>query len=368
MLPAFPESVYRSRLNVVAEVLMRHKSMDLCLVTEPSSICYLTGFCTPGNCLHVLLLRDDASATLVTRDLEASNAPPWLRCVAYTMYDVPTNVVAAVAPPHVARAGVELRSRGASVAEMDDVRLALQAADVCDISGVVDGLRCVKVSAELEHVRRAAQCVDEAYEHLNRSALLRPGVSETEIAGFLTSVCMRLGAEYTSYPCFVASGTRGCIGHHAASRKLLVAGEPVFVELGASVYRYHAARMHTWFVGPAPVWFDRLQRALVTAREAGRAACIPGALARDVDAAMRAVVTASLEPGERMMPRSGYPIGIAVSGDWCERTFVIDASSEATLTANMTLHLIPWVQKEGRGAVGFSGTYVVRAGGAARVA
>lgn len=185
------------------------------------------------------------------------------------------------------------------------------------------------------------------------------------MAGALGQLLAAQGSECASYPLFVASGANGCIGHHPATRRVIANGDVVFLEFAACVERYHVARMHTVCVGTPPPWFDRLQRTIKAALEIGVGLARPGARARDLDTAMRAFVAPRLGADETMLSRSGYHIGIGLVADWSEKHFV-DACATHTLRDSMTLHLIPWVQKAGHGAVGFSRTVrVTSAGGVA---
>ena len=104
-------------------------------------------------------------------------------------------------------------------------------------------------------------------------------------------------------------------------------GDIAFFEIGACFNRYHAARMHTVYVGSNPPdWYLEAETLLKKAIAAGRDAARPGAIARDVDAAMRREV-APFTHQYWMSSRSGYAIGTGLSTDWSERNLLIDASS-----------------------------------------
>ena len=76
----------------------------------------------------------------------------------------------------------------------------------------------------------------------------------------------------------------------------------------------------------------------------------------DVDAAARAVVAGSGFGGTQAS-RVAYSVGIAVPPDWGEGNILsIKPREERTLQANMTFHLLPWVQIPGKGGVGCTET------------
>ena len=141
-------------------------------------------------------------------------------------------------------------------------------------------------------------------------------------------------------------------------------GDIAFFEVGACFNRYHAAKMHTVYVGSEPpTYYKTAEAQLQRALAAGRRACVDGALARHVDAAMRAEVGDIESMPYWMSERSGYSIGTGLATDWSEKVLLIDPSSEAIVRDGMTIHLIPWIQVERVGAIGFSDTVLVGGAG-----
>ena len=132
------------------------------------------------------------------------------------------------------------------------------------------------------------------------------------------------------------------------------------MEIAGCCHRYHAARMHTIWIGSEPPdWYLEAEALLKRALEAGKQAARHGAVAKDVDAAMRSIVSQLSQP-HWMSARSAYSIGLGCSADWSEKCVLIDSTSTAELQAGMTLHIIPWLQLPGRGGMGFSTTALVR--------
>lgn len=368
--PPFAAKTYADRLRRVRESMIR-LDIDMLLCTCPNNIYYLSNYQTPGNPLTALVIRLDAPPHLVTRQLEASNAYFRTR-LSYECYGEGEDCVAKLAQSILRhsprRIGYEGHTSRMTIRQHQVLQDSCAAASWIDASYIVDALRTVKDSTELAYVRRAAQCAARGICAGVRAAL--PGASETSIAGAINHALMDAGAEYAAYPVFVASGRAGCMAHHAASRKVVQEGELVFFEVGTCINRYHAARMHTIYVGDAPpAWFGRARDAICAAMGAARQCMRPNALASDIDKCMRTPIEAWLR-GEpelcgRMADRSGYGIGIGLGTDWSEvAVLAIHSASSDVLAENQTIHLIPWLQLAGVGAVGFSDTIVVtREGG-----
>ena len=316
---------------------------------------------TPGDTFQALLIRvSDRSMHLVVRDLESTNTR-YRTSVPYTTYTDGENPLARVheclsrwQPVHTV--GVD----GGDCINGDQyVRLCQSVPHTVNVSTRIPKLRLVKSPTELACVRRAGEYVRTgmraAVEVLRTRGV---GMRETEVAGVVLHAMMAAGAEYAAYPVFVASGINGCMGHHAASRRVIAPHDCVFLEVGSCHWRYHAACMHTVYMGPVvPTWFtdarDLLQRALARGREVARA----GTPAAEVDRAMRSIVAPEYPT---MSQRSGYAIGIGLSTDWAEKEALTIHPNSTEIFLGCVLHLIPWIQLEGVGAIGFSDTVVVR--------
>ena len=354
------QTVFATRLAALRAQLNERYGAFVC--TVPENIYWLTKFHTPGDAFMALVVTT-TQEHLVVRSLEATNATrPGcnVRCVPYGEAEAGPDVLARVLTNlKVRTVGCELHSKHVSVCE--HARLCSLCPRVAFVATplIVENMRRVKSSQELVCIKRAAQIVRKALRSL--AAIATPGVTECHVAGQLSACTHAEGSEYTAYPPFVASGCNGCIGHHAASRKQIRFNELLFVEIAASIQRYHAAKMHTLYIGPAPpAWFVHLRATLQAALAEGVRACRSAAVAHRVDHVMRTRVTKQLGPGQVMLPRSGYGIGIGLAADWSEKeTLRIDAASTDVLCDGATLHLIPWVQVDGVGAVGFSETVLV---------
>jgi Xaa-Pro dipeptidase len=82
----------------------------------------------------------------------------------------------------------------------------------------------------------------------------------------------------------------------------------------------------------------------------------PGVTAHEVDAVGRQII-ANSNFGGTQVSRAGYSIGIALPPDWGEGHILsLQQNEQRVLAANMTFHLIPWVQIPGKGGIGFSET------------
>jgi Xaa-Pro aminopeptidase len=116
-------------------------------------------------------------------------------------------------------------------------------------SGVVEALRAVKSDSELAAIRRAAVLADSAMAHVEATA--RPGMTERALAWEIERFLRQNGAEGLAFPPIVAAGENSALPHHSPGERVIGAGEPIVVDLGARVDGYHSDLTRTFSIGPA---------------------------------------------------------------------------------------------------------------------
>jgi Xaa-Pro dipeptidase len=141
-------------------------------------------------------------------------------------------------------------------------------------------------------------------------------------------------------------------------------GSSLWLEISASVQRYHACVSRTAFRGTAPDEavraFDASRRALEAMIE--RAA--DGVTAGEVDAAGRTLVR-ELGFGKEWKNRAAYSIGLSVPPGLGEGHIIdIKPDDERVLRTGMAFHLIPILKVAGIGAIGCTETIVIGPKGA----
>ena len=109
--------------------------------------------------------------------------------------------------------------------------------------------------------------------------------------------------------------------------------------------------------GEPPAGYEEARAAMLAAQEAGRAAAVPGALAREVNTACRAPIEAA-GLGGGFRHRMGHGIGLDVH----ERPFV--SVEEGPLEAGMTFTDRPSILVDGSFGVRVEDVIAVTSGGA----
>ena len=156
------------------------------------------------------------------------------------------------------------------------------------LAGLVEDLREIKSPGELEAMRRAAKLGSEVMEEV--LSLVRPGVTELELAAEADYRMRRKGAAGPAFETIVASGVRSALPHARPTEKALRKNELVVLDLGAILRHYCSDLTRTVYVGRAPGKVRRWYRAVEEAQQAALQALQTGQAAGNVDRAARRVL------------------------------------------------------------------------------
>jgi Xaa-Pro aminopeptidase len=197
-------------------------------------------------------------------------------------------------------------------------------------SSLVNELRRVKTPEELEVMGRACRTVERAMEAV--APRVQPGVSMGELVEEVERQLRTAGSTTPSFATHIFTGLDpdSLDSSTHTARIPMPEGTSVMFDFGGVVDGYCSDFGRTVVAGEPPRELLDAYDVMLAAYEAGRAACRPGSLAREVNAACRAPIEeAGLGPHFRH--RMGHGIGLDVH----ERPFV--SSEDATvLEAGMT--------------------------------
>jgi Xaa-Pro aminopeptidase len=224
-------------------------------------------------------------------------------------------------------------------------------------SSLVNRLRRVKSEAELQLMGRA--CAVARAAMAATAPRVEPGVTMGELAEEVEHRLRAAGSRCPSFPTHVFTwGDRPLDSGDATATERLPDGEPVLFDFGAVVEGYCSDFGRTVVCGEPPAEYEEARAAMLAAHAAGRAAAVPGALARDVNAACRAPIEAA-GLGGGFRHRMGHGIGLDVH----ERPF-LSVEDETPLEAGMTFTDEPSILVDGRFGVRVEDVIAVAPGGA----
>ncbi len=209
--------------------------------------------------------------------------------------------------------------------------------------------RVIKSAMEIEQLKITSEVTGFGLEHARE--LIKPGVQESYIAGMVEGYIYGMGIGYKNVTrargyCFVMSGINSANSWRpfcVASKKPIMWGEPVLVELDAVTNGYFIDITRSFFVGKPD---KRSQEVMDLVQESVNAVIDvikPGMLAREADAISRAVIEKA-GYGKYFNHQLGHGIGLQFhEAPW------LHPASEEVLEAGMTVAVEPAIYIEGWG-------------------
>jgi Xaa-Pro aminopeptidase len=332
--------------------LLDDEGLDLMLVTDLVNVRYLTGF-TGSNGLALVGPQTRTFVTdfrYVDQAADEVDASYERRRAAQELLDTAVEEL----PDGALRLGFE--DAALSVREHAELRARLpDAVELLPAGSLVERLRAVKDSTEIEAVRAAAAVADEAFNHVIAEGLV--GRTEQEVALALEWEMRKRGASGPSFDSIVAAGAHGALPHAQPRDAIIGAGEMVVIDWGAVVGGYHSDCTRTVSAG-APNGDARAVYDLVLeAQLAGLGAVRAGADVRAVDSTARDVIDAGGYGGQ-----FGHGLGHGVGLDIHEEPR-LSQRAEGELVAGNVVTVEPGVYLAGEFGIRIEDLTVVTADG-----
>lgn len=311
------------------------EGLEVAFLVKPHNVFYLAGYASV--CSGVVAFPDQEPVFCILW-LDLPEAKQVCRLPRLASYVFPQDslmarmaAIAAKERPTPRRIGIEKDFM--LVRDYELLRQRFPQAEFVHLSPLVDRLRGIKSPQEIELIRRSATIADQGMAAA--LAAVRPGVSELEVAAEAEYAMTKAGSLRPAFGTFVASGPRTLLAHPHASPRVIQAGEPVVIDLGATYGGYASDLCRTAFAGPPTQAQIDYLRLVAQAQAACAAAVRDGAVAADVwQAAYQVFADRGLG---KYLPRDiGYGVGLRQS----EFYPVVEKDSRTVLQKNMVLALM----------------------------
>lgn len=224
-----------------------------------------------------------------------------------------------------------------SVAAFEALKKGLTAR-LKSVSGITEGLRCVKDATELARIKKAAALSAKALA--KATPFFRPGICESELAGIVDLEIRRLGCK-PGFETIVAFGPNASRPHHQPGARKLRKMDTILIDFGARFDGYTADITRCFVVGRPSAAYRRAYEVTARSQAAAIAVARAGARLRDVDEAARKVIRDS------GLPVYGYGTGHGIGLEIHEDPF-LRPESEGTLQAGQILTIEPGVYIPGK--------------------
>lgn len=298
--------VYTERLSKVRKII---KKLDALLIIKAEDIFYLTGFSGGFSGARAVLVVFPRVATLLTdfryfeqakREVTSSRVKLWKRADLSELSTLLRKRKVEV---------VGFSSEHISLKYFRQLKASLKGVRLKSIASPVEALRTVKTKRELRYIQKAAKLTDKAFLHV--LPMVRPGVSEIDLALELEFFMRHSGADKVGFDIIVASGWRSAMPHAQTSARKLKKGDLVIFDLGAVCSGYHSDMTRTVVLGKASLKQKKIYSIVSQAQRMVLERIRPGQKAGEVDFLARKVIKEAGYDG-RFGHNLGHGVGLEI--------------------------------------------------------
>ena len=301
-------SPYEARVRALRK-LVSAAGADVLLVSHQPNWFYLTGFTGESG----MLLLGDGKTTLISDGRFSTQARDEAPSVQYREQkgSLTSGVADLLKEKRWRRAGYD--PNHLTVSQFNALKKAVgSGVKWVPAPGLVESLRTRKESSELAIMRRAVKLGDQV---ISRAiSLLKPGVTENEIAAEIEHQMRRGGASGPAFETIVAFGERAALPHARPTAKRLKKNELVVLDLGVILAHYCSDITRTVYAGRAPARVRTWYKAVLEAQAAAVGAVRAGVSCGEVDAAARRVL-AGYKLDRYFTHSTGHGLGMEVHED-----------------------------------------------------
>lgn len=317
---------------------MQKQGMDAFLVTSSYNLRYITGF--TGTAGLALITRNDAWFITDFRYTEQAGEQVTEFKVVQAQKGLIDEVARIAQEAAVERIAFEQDYMTFATYTVYQEKLS---ATLEPVSGVIENLRMVKSTEEVEVLKAAAKIADDAFEHI--CGWIKPGMTELEVSNELEFFMRSQGAASSSFDIIVASGLRSALPHGVASDKKIEQGDFITLDFGALYKGYISDITRTIAVGEPSEKLKEIYQIVLDAQVLALEKIKPGMTGIEADAIARDYIK-SKGYGEAFGHSTGHGIGMEV-----HEAPGLSFRSETVLETGMAVTVEPGIYLPGIGGV-----------------
>lgn len=275
-------------MNNIAKIrkALIENDLDALLITDEKNQRYAAGF--PFTDGYVLVTREKAWLITDSRYIEAAELAAG-GCATVQMYDRQHSalslVKAALTEAGVSRLGGE--ERKLSHGDYQDIEKEL-GLPLLPAQQLLADLRALKSAEEIASMIKAQRISEAALEETLH--IIRPGMTEREVAAELVYRMLRHGSEGNSFDPIVVTGAKTSMPHGVPGDEVIKSGGFITMDFGSLKDGYCSDMTRTVAVGSASEEMRNVYSVVLEAQLAGIAAAKAGVPGKVIDGAARAVI------------------------------------------------------------------------------
>jgi Xaa-Pro aminopeptidase len=335
-------NVYAQRCTQL-QARLKDEGSEALLVGASADLRYLAGYAaSQSERLTCFVVPADGTPFMVIPAFEAPRlgAHPWFTVLPWNETDDAAAILASHLAVETAQAHVFLVGDRTWAAFLMRFQSIFPKASWQSATPLLRELRMLKSPSEIAALRTAGAQVDAIFQEL--VSWRWQGRTEVEIADAISAGMRDRGCESVDFV-IVGSGPNGASPHYSGGDRVIEHGDTVILDYGGPFGGgYFADITRTVVVGAASAEVRKVYDVVRAAQEAGVQAVLPGVACQSVDAAARAVITAS-GYGPLFNHRTGHGIGL----DGHEEPYMV-AGNALHLAPGMTFSVEPGIYLPGR--------------------
>lgn len=284
--------------------LMKKAIIDAYLVTSPANLRYLTNF--TGTAGMALITLDQAFFITDFRYIEQASEQIQGMTIIQHQGDIVSELLKLMESESVNVLGLE-----DAVMTYADYSIFEEVidAELAPASGLIEKLREQKDDGEIAIIEKACAIADEGFDHVLK--MIRPGMTEIEVANQLDFYMRSLGASGISFETIVASGARSALPHGVASEKMIEQGDLITLDFGCVYQGYVSDITRTFAIGDPGQQLKDIYQIVLEAQKKVLEVAQAGVTGSELDAVARDFISEA-GYGEAFGHSTGHGIGMEI--------------------------------------------------------
>lgn len=317
--------------------VMNQKGLDAVVILSPYNCRYLSGF--TGTSGSLLITQDDSQLITDFRYIQQANDQAKDFEVINQEGPMLAKINELIEQGKYKKVGVE-----ADLITYNNYQsLNTENVELSSIEGVIETIRMIKDEFEIKQIQKAADIVDETYEHILK--WIKPGMTENEVNNEMEMFMRSKGATCSSFDTIVASGHRGALPHGVASNKVIEHGDMITLDYGALYEGYVSDVTRTFAIGEPKKEMKKIYNIVLEAQLAALEQIKPGMTGKEADSIARDIIK-GYGYGDAFGHSLGHGIGLEV-----HEGPGLSQKSDIVLEENMCITLEPGIYIDGLGGV-----------------
>jgi len=224
--------------------------LDGLIVTNPINIYYLSGFKGISLTERESILVFSPKPTLITARLYQNEANKLLsKNFDVLIVDERKQIQEGIKKLLFNQKKIGFESQDLKYEEFLSYNKLLKNTSLVATKKLIEELRLLKTTKELEYIEKAQLISQKAFESLIKA--IKMGQTEAEIADLLAKIIKNLGGQGLAFDSIIASGKNSALPHYVTGDKKIKSGEVLLMDFGAKYKDCCADLSRTIFIGKA---------------------------------------------------------------------------------------------------------------------